>query len=127
MSAMQKYDISKAKKHLVKTQVGLVYHVAKVVKIKRLDFNLLQNRNPIVVYGVVYVIVYVETVCTPSLQGKLCHFFGFNSSKIMLRKLSIGTRTCCIVSRSRTVTVLSTKVSLSTVTHIGVPMASCLR
>ena len=52
------------------------------------------------------------------------YFFGFNSSKIIVRRFSIGTRTCCIVSRSRTVTVLSTNVSLSTVTHIGVPMAS---
>lgn len=54
------------------------------------------------------------------------HFLGFSSSKIMLRRFSIGTRTCVIVSRSRTVTVLSVKVSLSTVTHNGVPMASCL-
>ena len=54
------------------------------------------------------------------------HFFGFSSSKIIVRRFSIGTRTWFIVSRSRTVTVLSTKVSLSTVTHIGVPMASCL-
>ena len=49
---------------------------------------------------------------------------GFNSSKIMLRRLSIGTRTWLMVSRSRTVTVWSSSVWLSTVTHIGVPMAS---
>ena len=117
---MQKYSISPNEKQLVKPLSGLVYHVAKIQKNKRLDFNLLQNRNPTVVYGAVY----VETVCTPSLQGEKHYFFGFNSSKIMFLKLSIGTRTCCIVSRSRTVTQLSTKVSLSTVTHIGVPMAS---
>ncbi len=62
-----------------------------------------------------------------SLHRTNHHFFGFSSSKIMLRRLPIGTRTCCIVSRSRTVTQLSTKVSLSTVTHIGVPMASWRR
>ena len=124
--AMQKYSISQNEKQLVKPFRGLVYHVAKIQKNKRLDFKLLQNRNPTVVYGGVYVVALVETRLIASLQGKLCHFFGFNSSKIMFLRLSIGTRTCCIVSRSRTVTVLSIKVSLSTVTHIGVPMASCL-
>ena len=125
--ALQNYSISPNEKQLVKPLSGLVYHVAKIQTIKRLDFNLLQNRNPTVVYVAVYVVVLVEMRLIASLQGKLCYFFGFNSSKIMLRRLSIGTRTCCIVSRSRTVTQLSTKVSLSTVTHIGVPMASCLR
>ncbi len=121
---MQIYSISPNEKQLVKPLSGLVYHVAKIQKNKRLDFNLLQNRNPTVVYGVVYVVALVETRLIASLQGKLCYFFGFNSSNIIARRLSIGTRTCCIVSRSRTVTQLSTKVSLSTVTHIGVPMAS---
>ena len=31
-----------------------VYHYVNWEKHKKLDFNLLQNRNPIVVYGVVY-------------------------------------------------------------------------
>ena len=62
---MQKYGISPNEKQLVKPLKGLVYHVAKIQKNKRLGFNLLQNRNPTVVYGAVY----VETVCTPSLQG----------------------------------------------------------
>ena len=52
--AMQKYSISQNEKQLVKPFRGLVYHVAKIQKNKRLDFNLLQNRNPTVVYGVVY-------------------------------------------------------------------------
>jgi len=56
--AMQKYSISRNEKQLVKPFRGLVYHVAKIQKNKRLDFNLLQNRNPIVVYGVVYVLWY---------------------------------------------------------------------
>lgn len=128
---MQKYSISPNEKQFVKPLRGLVYHVANIQKNKRLDFNLLQKRNPTVVYGVVY----HTDALTPSnavyfnasLQAEKHYFFGFNSSKIILRRLSIGTRTCCIVSRSRTVTQLSTKVSLSTVTHIGVPMASCLR
>ena len=54
--AMQKYSISQNEKQLVKLFRGLVYHVAKIQKIKRLEFNLLQNRNPTVVYGVVYVV-----------------------------------------------------------------------
>ncbi len=52
--AMQKYSISPNVKQLVKPFRGLVYHVAKIQKIKRLDFKLLQNLNPTVVYGVVY-------------------------------------------------------------------------
>ena len=56
--AMQKYSISPNVKQLVKPFRGLVYHVAKIQKIKRLDFKLLQNRNPTVVYGVVYVLWY---------------------------------------------------------------------
>ena len=59
--AMQKYSISQNENQLVKPFRGLVYHVAKIQKIKRLDFKLLQNRNPIVVYVVVYVIAFVET------------------------------------------------------------------
>ena len=55
-SAMQKYGISPNEKQLVKPFRGLVYHVAKILKNKRLDFNLLQNRNPTVVYGAVYVL-----------------------------------------------------------------------
>ena len=39
--AMQKYSISQNEKHFVKPLSGLVYHVAKIQKIKRLDFNLL--------------------------------------------------------------------------------------
>ena len=58
---MQKYSISPSEKQLVKPFRGLVYHVAKIQKIKRLDFNLLQNRNPTVVYEVVYVAALVET------------------------------------------------------------------
>ena len=54
---MQKYIISPNEKQFVKPFRGFVYHVAKIEKIKRLDFNLLQNRNPTVVYDVVYVIV----------------------------------------------------------------------
>ena len=57
-SAMQKYGISQNEKQLVKPLKGLVYHVAKIQKNKRLDFNLLQNQNPTVVYGVVYVLWY---------------------------------------------------------------------
>ena len=53
---MQKYSISPNEKQFVKPFGGLVYHVAKIQKIKRLDFNLLQNQNPAVVYGVVYVL-----------------------------------------------------------------------
>lgn len=41
--AMQKYSISPSEKQLVKPFRGLVYHVAKIQKNKRLDFNLLQN------------------------------------------------------------------------------------
>ncbi len=63
MFRLQKYSISQNEIQLVKAFRGLVYHVAKIQKIKRLDFNLLQNRNSTVVYGVVY----VETVYTPSL------------------------------------------------------------
>ena len=56
MFALQKYSISQRKKPFVKPIGWLVYHVAKIVKNKRLDFNLLENRNPIIVYGVVYII-----------------------------------------------------------------------
>lgn len=55
--ALQKYSISQNEKQLVKPLRGLVYHVAKIQKNKRLDFNLLQNQNPTVVYGVVYVVM----------------------------------------------------------------------
>ena len=54
---MQKYIISPNEKQFVKPFQGFVYHVAKLETIKRLDFNLLQNRNPTVVSDVVYVIV----------------------------------------------------------------------
>ncbi len=54
--AMQKYSISQNENQLVKPFRGLVYHVAKIQKNKRLGFNLLQNRNPTVVYGGVYVV-----------------------------------------------------------------------
>ena len=37
-------------------------------KNKRLDFNLLQNRNPTVVYGIVYVVALVETQDLAFLQ-----------------------------------------------------------
>ena len=57
--AMQKYSISQNENQLVKPLRGLVYHVAKIQKIKRLEFNLLQNRNPTVVYGGVYVVALV--------------------------------------------------------------------
>ena len=120
--ALQNYSISPNEKQFVKPFGGHVYHIAKIQKIKRLDFKLLLNRNPTVVYGVVY----HADAFNASLQAEKHYFFGFNSSKIMFLRLSMGTRTCCMVSRSRTVTQLSTKVSLSTVTHIGVPMASCL-
>jgi len=56
--AMQKYSISQNEKQLVKPLSGLVYHVAMIQKNKRLDFNLLQNRKPTVVYGAVYVLWY---------------------------------------------------------------------
>ena len=55
--ALQKYSISQNEIQLVKPLSGLVYHVAKIQKNKRLDFNLLQNQNPTVVYGVVYVVM----------------------------------------------------------------------
>ena len=45
-------------------------------------------------------------------------------SEIIWCSSSIGTRSCFIVSRKRTVTQLSTKVSWSTVMQNGVPMAS---
>ena len=66
--AMQKYSISQNEKQLVKPFRGLVYHVAKIQKNKRLDFKLLQNRNPTVVYGGVYVVALVETRLIASLQ-----------------------------------------------------------
>lgn len=59
--AMQKYSISPSEKQLVKPFQGLVYQSAKILKIKWLDFKLLQNRNPTVVYGVVYAISFVNT------------------------------------------------------------------
>ena len=39
--AMQKYSISPNEKQLVKPLRGLVYQSAKIIKNKRLDFNLL--------------------------------------------------------------------------------------
>ena len=72
--AMQKYSISQNEKQLVKPFRGLVYHVAKIQKIKRLDFKLLQNRNPTVVYGVVYHGRRIECVSTVgfSTKNRLC-------------------------------------------------------
>ena len=76
-SAMQKYSISPNEKQLVKPLRGLVYHVAKIQKNKRLDFNLLQNRNPTVVYGVVY----VETVLHRFYRDDLrLSWFSFSSN-----------------------------------------------
>ena len=68
--AMQKYSISQNENQLVKPFRGLVYHVAKIQKIKRLDFNLLQNRNPTVVYGVVYHGRRIECVSTVGFSAK---------------------------------------------------------
>ena len=65
---MQKYSISQNEKQLVKALRGLVYHVAKVQKNKWLDFNLLQNQHPTIVYGVVYAINAVETQNLVPLQ-----------------------------------------------------------
>ena len=58
------------------------------------------------------------------------HFRVFKSegmltlSSMRVRRSSMRTRVCSIVSRSRRVTVPSCKVSWSTVTQYGVPMAS---
>ena len=68
MFALQKYNISPNEKQLVKPIGGLVYQFAKVLKTKQLDFSLLQNQNPIVVYVIVYVITSVWTRKSPFLQ-----------------------------------------------------------
>ena len=60
-SALQKYNISQTKKRFVKPPRGLVYHYVNGLNHKKLDFNLLQNRNPTVVYVVVYAVAVVET------------------------------------------------------------------
>ena len=51
----------------------------------------------------------------------------FTFASIIARRPSIGTRSCCIVSRSRTVTQRSLRDSWSTVMQNGVPMASWRR
>ena len=59
--------------------------------------------------------------------GGLAHYSSPVRRRSSLTRSLIGTRTCSVVSRSRTVTASSSRESKSTVTHQGVPTSSWRR